>query len=808
MFPRISRAVRDLIPKKLRSAVLHRVGPIESMVSVVVPVYNVEAYLGECLQSILDQTYENLEIIVIDDGATDSSHRIAARYARRDPRVRVFRQRNAGLGAARNAGMKRVRGAFVTFVDSDDSLPTDAIENLMRPMRNRRVDLSVGGLTRFNSGRTWVPEWNTRVHSAPRRISSINEHLPLVRNNYTVDKVYRRSFLERTNASFREGVPYEDQPLITRLFLAARGIAVVPQSVYNYRARDDRSSISQQTHTVADLRARISAWGETVSVLAAARNDEVAYEWYRTVFETHVHWYLNNGAATQAREYWSELSAAVGDLLDTAPQGVLGAVSPSRVVALGLLVADRRDDLAEFRLDGGYSKGRFALHRVDDQWRLLDLPERYRSPLAAEYSNMPEDRLRVHHQVRSAVWSQGDDPVLTIRAYCYLEDVDTRHNQPHHMLELKDVQGRTVVSVIGSPSVDEDLIPGEKPRAASYAQAGVVFSVPFSRLSTALEGRSKRELDAYFTLAYGDFETSVRVSDVYRASNANRLPVALSNHVKADANFGPRGLTVRLHRVAHVVRNMVVDEGSFVLTIASVGPELEALMISHKQDGEAIPCELLSRDPEGQVSIWRVRPDRSDRGVPSRRRVYEVRGRDQQGSLRPVAHFEAGGTSTVSGSFRARASERGNLILVREACRAIVESVAFADDGTILLELRLVADGGVGTLEAQFKGRSQETRTATAAVDINGTQRVELSSELASAGESPLPRRSSLTLVVRAGENDAVPGRDIPVVNSQAVRDQLPIRRHFGRSLLVLTPTPTNRLLLSVYSHPVSTGPK
>ena len=102
------------------------------LVSVIVPVYNVRPYLEECLESVVSQTYHNLEILVIDDGSTDGSGEICDRFAENDSRIRVVHQKNKGLGAARNVGLDLATGSVVSFLDSDDAFLPDAIEKIGR----------------------------------------------------------------------------------------------------------------------------------------------------------------------------------------------------------------------------------------------------------------------------------------------------------------------------------------------------------------------------------------------------------------------------------------------------------------------------------------------------------------------------------------------------------------------------------------------------------------------------------------------------------------------------------------------------
>lgn len=228
-------------------------------VSIIVPIYNVEAYLDECLDSLQCQTHSSIEIVVVDDGSPDGSLRIAQEHAEQDFRIVIVRQPNGGLGAARNTGIKNARGNYLTFVDSDDRLPKDAIQNLFAAAAAESA-IIVGPLVRFDETRRWAPHWVSELHKRRLRGIRLVDFPELVRNNYSVGKLYRRTWWLAQDCWFREGVAYEDQPLITELYGRAPSIEVITPVVYEYRRRIDGSSISQQTSTLKDLEARVVAW--------------------------------------------------------------------------------------------------------------------------------------------------------------------------------------------------------------------------------------------------------------------------------------------------------------------------------------------------------------------------------------------------------------------------------------------------------------------------------------------------------------------------------------------------------------------
>ena len=122
------------------------------LISVIVPIYNVAPWLPRCLDSIIGQTYKNLEILLINDGSTDNSLEICQTYAAKDPRIKVIHQENQGVSAARNAGLDNAQGDFIMFVDSDDWLTLDACEKLLNTQKQTNADIVIGNFYFFQDG--------------------------------------------------------------------------------------------------------------------------------------------------------------------------------------------------------------------------------------------------------------------------------------------------------------------------------------------------------------------------------------------------------------------------------------------------------------------------------------------------------------------------------------------------------------------------------------------------------------------------------------------------------------------------------
>ena len=128
------------------------------LISIIVPVYNVEQYLEECIVSLVNQTYKNIEIIIINDGSTDLSGELCEKFAKYDERIKVIHKKNAGLGLARNTGLEYVNGKYVTFMDSDDFADSDLIEKLYTSIISNDADTCIGGFKRVNDDKNILYE--------------------------------------------------------------------------------------------------------------------------------------------------------------------------------------------------------------------------------------------------------------------------------------------------------------------------------------------------------------------------------------------------------------------------------------------------------------------------------------------------------------------------------------------------------------------------------------------------------------------------------------------------------------------------
>ncbi len=205
-------------------------------ISVIVPVYNTEQFLSRCIESILKQSFTDFELLLIDDGSTDGSGAICDAYAEKDDRVRVFHKKNGGASSARNIGIDRAEGVYLTFVDSDDLVGECYLEHLM----SEDSDLVITGLQHFSGDRVDIkaPKLAKKVH-----MSEMPSHWNLPEMNYLycypVAKRYRNVIVKANNIRFDESLFYqEDLCFVLSYMMHIEGFVELPYADYEYWVTD------------------------------------------------------------------------------------------------------------------------------------------------------------------------------------------------------------------------------------------------------------------------------------------------------------------------------------------------------------------------------------------------------------------------------------------------------------------------------------------------------------------------------------------------------------------------------------------
>lgn len=212
------------------------------IISIIVPVYNVEMYLERCLDSIVNQTYKNLEILLIDDGSTDKSGIICDEYSRKDNRIRVFHKNNEGQAEARNVGLRQANGDYIMFVDSDDMVDKEMCQTLLKIMLRNDVDfvmcnfLSIytneykkKNINKFKNGQLYTGRQGLELH-----VKKGPTELAVVWN-----KLYKTELFRRYNLFFVKGRIHEDELICKYILYYTRKFIYIDKMLYMYFRRND-----------------------------------------------------------------------------------------------------------------------------------------------------------------------------------------------------------------------------------------------------------------------------------------------------------------------------------------------------------------------------------------------------------------------------------------------------------------------------------------------------------------------------------------------------------------------------------------
>lgn len=221
---------------------------MKGKISIIVPIYKVEKELDRCVQSLLKQTYRNIEIILVDDGSPDRCPAFCDQYALEDSRVCVIHKENGGLSDARNAGLKKATGEYILYVDSDDYIELDSCERLINASNRGRADIVVGNAimekpdgcemmvhTAIPAGQVYDAKEFTK-----KAICAYQWYAPAWLN------MYRREYLLQNGLYFKKGIYFEDVQMLPRVFLPAKQITCIEGIFYHYVIRGNSIMTSEK----------------------------------------------------------------------------------------------------------------------------------------------------------------------------------------------------------------------------------------------------------------------------------------------------------------------------------------------------------------------------------------------------------------------------------------------------------------------------------------------------------------------------------------------------------------------------------
>lgn len=248
-------------------------------ISIIVPVYKVEQYLERCVNSLTNQTYKNIEIILVDDGSPDQCPQMCDNYANSDSRIKVIHKKNGGLSDARNAGLRIATGEYVMYVDSDDYIEKNSCEKLIENAIGN-IDVIVGACKEISpTGITFQQHTNLEENKTYEAREYVL--LSIKKNEWYAPawlNLYRRAFLIDNNLYYKVGYYFEDIEMLPRLFLANPTVRYVNYPFYNYVIRED--SIMTSSVTQEKINMTIDIYSEWLQLISSVSDVEYRNKLY------------------------------------------------------------------------------------------------------------------------------------------------------------------------------------------------------------------------------------------------------------------------------------------------------------------------------------------------------------------------------------------------------------------------------------------------------------------------------------------------------------------------------------------------
>ncbi len=254
----------------------------ESLVSIIVPVYNVENYISDCIESIIKQSYSNIEIIIIDDGSTDNSLAICNEYASKDNRIKLISKMNEGVAIARNTGLKKANGDWIMFVDSDDWIEIDAVKILLTQVDSDNIDMVMANYC-FNYS---THERDMSQFSGDERKITVENYIPSIYGSciinslffstvfpkelqfgtllhYPVLKLYKNKIIKDNKVMFPIKLKQNEDKIFNVNYLRHTNIIkYIPKSIYHYRIREGMASHGVPENLYKQFLEAINKWRE------------------------------------------------------------------------------------------------------------------------------------------------------------------------------------------------------------------------------------------------------------------------------------------------------------------------------------------------------------------------------------------------------------------------------------------------------------------------------------------------------------------------------------------------------------------
>lgn len=573
--------------------------------SVVVPIYNVSDYLVACLDSLVAQTLQDLEVILVDDGSTDGSGELADAFAKDRPHWQVLHVENGGLGRARNIGMDHSSLEFVAFVDSDDLIPRDAYELMLHAVSESGSDIVCGGVLRFDGAKTFNSPLHRRAIKRNQMRTHIRETPSLIFDTTAWNKVYRRAFLAEHGLRFPEGVYYEDIPLTLPAHFLARSVDVLVDPVYLWRERQTAvQSITQRRAETKNLVDRLAAVASVDDFLVARGDTEGKAVHDAKVLAIDIPLFIDvlHEGDDEFRQRVVEL---VGSYLERIPAAAVAKLPPIRRLQYHLISRGMLPELLEvhdyYRVPA--NRGNFVRSGV----RLYaDLPFRTDASKgipASVYETTRSQPLRTG--VRDVQW---DGDALVVEGHAFI----------HRVPEATSVSSvrRFQLRRVGAPASERTSVRARRVRrpdltanttgtAVSYDAGGFSARIPSSRLHLA-PGEQEASYELLVQLATPAARRGSSVGNPELGPGRHPRRRLIAPDQLAVPGYNARRLTVTVNRVEALLESVSAEGENLRFTLRrTVGEWDDAALFLRRTDalrGIRVPLTTNGRTGTAVVS--------------------------------------------------------------------------------------------------------------------------------------------------------------------------------------------------------------
>ena len=395
----------------------------DPLLSVVVPFYGVEAYIGDCLESIAAQNYRNIEVVMIDDGSLDGSREVAQEWVDRDDRFRIVTQENAGLGPARNTGTANSNGEYLTFIDSDDLVTRHSFAMMMSTIEYSGSSLVLSNARRFSRTSGVRQSW---THQGIARRTVLGTHIlerpSLVRDRMVWNKLYRRSFWDDHGYAF-PAIRYEDYPVTLKAHLDALTVDIVSSHCYYWRERESGDSITQQVYKYGNMLDRVISAEAVLDIADSQGSPAVREQLHNYLGEIDFVSLVQAFSAVDDAEAQPvlDLSHRLVDRLTYFNIKSRPRLDQLQYHALKANDVDLLRELAVFRREGGNIGGVLAHRKRTRPWRFeAEFPGRGRSTAPRTTYEYPITSLVQTTAVTDVRWREGHLAVQGVAEIAHL----------------------------------------------------------------------------------------------------------------------------------------------------------------------------------------------------------------------------------------------------------------------------------------------------------------------------------------------------------------------------------------------------